>query len=381
MKQELNTNFKDYLEAKKKARKRGVLKRPQGKYLNPNCVMGYEWAKFIYLTGEGGVGKSYSILNWLLGRKYKKPDKVHLYIMRLSDTQVGEMLRDDAKTLIDPDLYRKYKKDLKPRGKTVYFGHYDERTTKSGKIQRRFIREGELCRVASLATCFNDKGQGIYDNQMDDSHEIYFYCDEVVRDEAGGEMNRFSIVENFTNQLESFGRTFHGTIKVFFMSNLVGSAEILAHWNFIPREPGIYPLKRKLAVVYNIKASEQFNEEERKTSIGYLFNKDSRRYANTIQSDGALVAPKAKVREAKENFVIAFDKNKNKWYTIKNGNIICKYNGENKTVFAMAEFIDQIYDKKVIDQLIGMYRARILLFDNVTTYVTFTDELSRLKKR
>lgn len=361
-------------------------KKAKGKYYNINSLMGNNWARFFYITGEGGVGKSYSSLNWLLNRKYKNPEHVHLYILRLSDQQVKKMLKGDARDLIDPDLYRKYKKDLKTNGNVVYYGHYEDtvhtnKKTGEERVTRKFIKEGELCRIESLATCFNSKGLGIYDNQMDpNKDEVWLFCDEAVRDEAGGEANRFSVVENFTNQMESFARSFPNA-KCIMCSNLVGTAEVLAHWNFIPRKPGRYKLKHKKVVIDCLEASDQFKKEERENSLSYLFNKNSTRFANSIDTAGALIAPKQLVREKKPLSILRFTKNQDTWFVLNDNCLITKYNRETCTmIYGMQKYIDSYYNADFVKSIESMYNNRTLLFDNVTTYVLFTDQMKLLKK-
>lgn len=341
--------------------------------------MGYDWAHFLYIGGTGGVGKSYQALLWILRRKYRNPEHVHLYIARLTDIQCKKLLCDNAKTLIDPDLYRKFGKELRTKGETVYFGVTEITTTKTGKVVTRFKREGELCRVINLSTCFNTKGNGIYDNALPQTDEIYVLFDEAVRDKEGGESNRFSIVSNFTNQLETLLRSFKGKWKVIFCANAVGSPEILAHWNFIPRNPGIYKLKNKETVIQIIEESEQFLEEERTNSASYKFNKSSNRFASTVNSEGALIATKQQVREKKPAYVLAFGENKEKWYTLNDNNLITKYNKEQKPVFAMRRFINQFFDAELIKTILDLYDKRVLIFDNCSTYIMFSDELERLK--
>lgn len=369
-------------------RKRGLLKKPRGKYININPLMGYDWAHYIYMGGTGGVGKSYSSLNWLLNRKYKNPEHVHLYIVRLTENQCKKLLCDNAKTLIDPDLYRKYGYDLRTRGETVYYGKIEEHTTKTGKTQIQFKRHGELCRVINCSTCFNTKGNGIYDNQMPETDEIYLLFDEAVRDKDGGEMDRFSIVDNFTNQLETLLRSFHGKWKVIFCANAVGNPEILAHWNFIPTKPGIYKIKdrpgkskRGGIVIQIYEESEAFRKEERETSASYMFNSQSNRFASAISSDGAVIAKKQEVKERKPEYILAFRKSKEKWFVVNSGNVVTRYNGEKKQIYAMQQFIDECFNKEIVAAVQDMFNYRQLKFDNCSTYVMFSAELERLKKR
>lgn len=370
------TNVRTLAELGRKMKKK---KEPRGKWYNINALMGYEWAHFLYIGGTGGVGKSYQSLHWILRRKYRNPEKVHIYIARMSDVQCKKLLCDNAKTLIDPDLYRKFGKELRTRGEIVYYGHTEGNPTNKGRENIKFIREGELCRVINLSTCFNTKGNGIYDNAMPHTDEIYILFDEAVRDKDGGEMNRFSIVENFTNQLETLLRSFKGKWKVIFCANAVGSPEILAHWNFIPRKPGIYKIKKAETVIQILAESEDFHEEERVKSASYKFNSSSNRFASTVNSEGAVIATKQQVRERRPSMILAFGKNKEKWYTLS-GNIVTKYNKESKKVFAMRRYIDEFYDIDVVRTIIELFEKRALLFDNCSTYLMFSDELERLKK-
>lgn len=238
------------------------------------------------------------------------PEHVHLYFMRLSDTQVKKILKGNAMDLLNAALRKKYKIDLKTCGDAVFYGYNEERTNKNGKTSVHFVKQGELCRIMSLATCFNNKGMETLSTDLPQDDEIWLFCDEIVRDEEGGEATRFDIVKNFTNQMETFCRGFKNSY-VLMCSNLVGDMDILAHWNFFPRRPGTYKLKRKKATIIAIQESKAFHEKVREGSLSYMFNSKSNRFSASIQSDGALIASSHQLRQTPPTTVIKFGKDAN----------------------------------------------------------------------
>lgn len=350
-------------------------KQPKSRWYNINSLFGNDWAIFYGLFGPGDTGKSYAVMKWMLNRKYKDPDNVKLYWTRLSEVQCRKMLQDNAKGLVDPDLYRKFGKELRTKGEVVYYGHEDIITTKTGKEQVKFIRENELMRVLPLSTFFNNKGQAIFDNEY--KGEYYIVLDEAVRD-SNGERNNFDIVEAFTNQLENLTRDTKCKVKVIFIGNNCGDSDILANFNFIPRVPGRYKLKSRKCIIDFIGKNEQYIKD-RSEAVASLFNKDSSRFADQFLVDETLIAHKSKVRESKPSYILCFGKQKKDWFTVYN-NIIRKYNNECKHIYAMKPYLDQQFNPDIFNTVVDIYNNRGFLYDNCSTYILFTSALSKVKK-
>lgn len=344
-------------------------------------LMGYDPKKyrFIQIVGSGGRGKSYSTQQYVFSRVFKNPEHVHVYWCRLSDRQKKLMLQDNASKLLDAGLYKRFGKDLKTNGDTVYFGHYDIIQTKSGKEQRRFVREGQLCMMIDLSCYFNSKGLGV-DNVFPETDEVYFVLDEAAKGET--EANRFSVVENLTQQLETYMRGSKCNWRCIMISNQTGDNEISAHFNFFAPKAGIYKCGRKHLLVECVGETEDFHKQVRENSAAYMFNKNSSRFASEIAIDATVIAPKKLVRHRAPEFIMCFNKGEDKWFTMNNNNLITKYNKECKPKYSMQKYVcNELYDQNLVKQMEDLFLNKGMLFADSSTFIQFRDCLSMIKKR
>ena len=352
-------------------------KKPEGRWYNGNSLLGNDWAIFYIILGAGATGKSYWCMKHVVNAKLKNPEGVKLFWTRLTETQCQKLLEDNASKLLDPDLYRKFGKELRRKGNVVKFGHTETRETKTGKIQKTYVTEGELCQVQPLSTFFNNKGEALFDNEF--QGDYYVVLDEMNREL--GEANRFDIVEAFANQLENFLRFSKCRVRVICIGNNMDEvSDILAAFNFIPRGFGRFKLKRRKCIIDVIEPSAAY-DEDRKQSAGYLLAPNARRFAKTSgEVDTTLVAPPHEVRISKPQTIICFSKAKDKWFVISDNNIITKYNGETKPAMAMRKFLGLTYHPEFVRNIEDRYNMQQFRFDNYTTYIMFTKAMSLLKR-
>lgn len=153
----------NYLKQANNIRK---VKTYKGDWYNINSLFGNDWAILYYLLGGRETGKSYSLMKWAVNRKFKKQEHMKFYWLRLTDSSADKLLNNNGKDLIDPDIKRKYNVDLIRKGDTLYTYKPEERTTKSGKVQIEKTDIKEFCRVLSLSTFYNNKGQALFDNEF-----------------------------------------------------------------------------------------------------------------------------------------------------------------------------------------------------------------------
>lgn len=354
-----------------------VHKRPQGRWYNGNSLLGNDWAIFYIILGAGATGKSYWAMKHVVNAKLKNPEGVKLFWTRLTETQCQKLLEDNASKLLDPDLYRKFGKELRRKGNSVRFGHTKVTETKTGKERKEFVIEGELAQVQPLSTFFNNKGEALFDNEFDG--EYYVILDEMNREQ--GEANRFDIVEAFANQLENFLRFSKCRIRVICIGNNMDEvSDILAAFNFIPRGFGRFKLKRRKCIIDVIEPSAAY-DEDREQSAGYLLAPNARRFAKTSgEVDATLVASTHDVRLAKPLNILAFSKSKDKWFVLNDNNIITKYNGETKPIMAMKRYIGMTYMSEYVLNIESRYNTQSFRYDNYTTYIMFTKAMVLLKK-
>ena len=79
--------------------------------------------------------------------------------------------------------------------------------------------------------------------------------------------------------------------------------------------------------------------------------------------------------------IIKFSKDQDQWYTIWDGNVICKYNNEKKkTSIAMRRYIDELFDTKLRDSVIERNDVRGWRFRDILTQQLFYKDLEIIKK-
>ena len=87
------------------------------------------------------------------------------------------------------------------------------------------------------------------------------------------------------------------------------------------------------------------------------------------------------MRLKEPEYVIKFTKDKNDWFTVWDGNIIKKYNGEKKNVIPMRPYLDAVYQPKLVNNIITLFDTRSFMFNNLITFKQFQGCLELLKPR
>ena len=136
-------------------------------------------------------------------------------------------------------------------------------------------------------------------------------------------------------------------------------------------------MKKKRAVIQNIEPSEAY-KERRKGTIADILLPTASTFTNKIETDNALVDKSPLV---KPSMVIKFFKDKKDWFTVWNNNIVCKYNGEKKTVIPMRPYLDEVYTAENVKSIIEQFDTRCFKFRNLITFKQFQNNLELLKPR
>jgi hypothetical protein len=360
------------------AKKTKKAKGDEGRWYNGNSLLGHDWAMFYMILGAGATGKSYWVMKHVAQAKFKNPKKHKVFWCRLTETQCAKMLEDNAAKMLDPDLYRKFGKELKRKGNVVKYGYTESKETKTGKIQKRFVTEGEFAQVQPLSTFFNNKGEALFDNEF--TGEYWIILDEMNRE--AGEANRFDVVEAFANQLENFTRQAKCKIRVICIgNNMEEVSDILAAFNFIPRGYGRFKLKRRKCIIDVIEPTAAY-EEDRAQSAGYILAPNAKRFAKTNgEIDNKLVATPHEVRAGKPQVILCFTKTPQKWFVLNDNNIISKWNKETKPQMAMARYIGMPYQPDYVLNIENRYNMQNFRYDNYSTYILFTKAMALNKKK
>lgn len=332
-------------------------------------ILGYHWAIFYFLLGGREVGKSYGVTHFFVHqwREYWRP----FYWLRLSDESCKKLLKNNAEKLVDPDIRRYYNLDLVTTGDAVY--EVTERDEK-GKIKEK----KQMARVLCLSTFYNDKGSGLFDKDfLNDPNMYYNIClDEMNREQ--NEKNTFDIVYAFTNQLENLVRSTKQRIRVICIGNTLEEAsDILCAFNFLPEQFGRYKLKKKRAVIEYIEPSKKYLER-RKGTIADILMPTASTFTNKIEVDNTLVS---KQRTTRPQMVIKFRKDRATWFTVWDGNIIGKYNGEQCHVVPMRPYLDELFNTEQRDNIILQFDSRSYMYKNLITFKQFQKQIQLLKPR
>ena len=357
------------------------MKKGGNEWYNLRPVLGCaNWAIFYILLGGREAGKSYSVTNFLVDQFVNKG--IPFVWMRLTDTQSRKLLTNNAEKLVDPDLKRKYNLNLRTIGTNVYNVTTDTKTIKhrDGTTEEKeiIIDKKLMARVLSLSTFYTDKGSIFDKDFLNDPNMRYNIAVDEFQQEKG-EKRTFDILYAFTNQLENLVRSTKDRIKVFLMGNTLEEAsDILCAFNFIPEQWGTYKIKKKRCVIQYIEPSEAYLKR-RKGTIADILMPEASTFTNKIETDKTLIT---KQRLKSPTAIIKFSKIKSDWYTVWDGNIVCKFNGEKgKRVIAMRPYLDEVYNQDWVNQTLLLFDTRCLQFRNLITFKRFQAELALLKPR
>lgn len=346
----------------------------ENEFYNLRPILGHaNWAMFYVLVGGRSAGKSYAVTNFFVDQWKNKG--IPFTWLRLTEAQARKLLQNGAEKLVDPDIRRKYNLDLVTSGNNVYEVTKRSEPDKNGKT--KILEKKLMARVYALSTFYKDKGS-LYDKDFlnDPKMRYNVAIDEFERDQ--NEKNSFDITYSLVNQLETLFRETKDRIKIFFMGNtLEDASDILCAFNFIPEQFGTFKLKKKRCVIQNIEPSDAY-KKRRAGTIADILMPQASTFTNKIDTDTTLITKK---RLIEPNYVIKFTKYKNEWFTVWDGNVIRKYNGEQKPVIAMRPYLDEVYNAQSQKNIITLFDTRSLLFTNLITFKEFQKQVELLKPR
>lgn len=352
----------------------------ENEWYNLRPILGNaNWALFYLLLGGREAGKSYSVTNFFVDQWKNKG--IPFTWIRLTEAASRKLLQNNAEKLVDPDLRRKYNLDLMTSGNNVYEVKRIEKEVvkKDGsvEIKKEIIEKKLMARVYALSTFYNDKGS-IFDKDFlnDPSMRYNIAIDEFQREK--GEKQTFDILYSLVNQLENLVRSTKERTKIFFLGNtLEDASDLLCAFNFIPEEFGIFKLKSKRAVIHNIEPTEAY-KTRRKGTIADILLPTASTFTNKRETDTTLITKK---RLVEPNYIIKFTKDRKDWFTVWDGNIIKKYNGEKKPIIAMRPYLDEVFNTDIQKNMITLFDTRSLLFTNLITFKQFQKQVELLKPR
>ena len=320
-------------------------------------LLGYQWAIFLLILGAREAGKSFAVMDFFLYEYFNK-GKEFVWI-RLTEASTSKLLKNNAFRFIDVPLMNKYgisSKDLTTKGTDVFY------------------KDKPMARILALSTFYSDKGVANFeDKEFEDMMFAYNICiDEFQRERS--EKNTFDICYAFVNQLENLVR--HKTnCRIFLIGNTVEEAsDILTMFNFIPEQFGRYKLKKKRAVIDYIPPSKKYLER-RKGSVASILAPDASTFTNEQKFDKRKIY---KGRVNKPDFIIQF---RNNMFTVWDGNIICKWNKENKPIISMVPLLinNSVFKSELRDEIILLDYEKKFMFKDLLTQKLFDKCIKEIK--
>lgn len=352
---------------------------PNSEWYSARTLWGNTWANWFILLGSRERGKSYDVMKFYIRQWFKTNGRNHFYWFRLSDTEQKSLLNNNAINLIDPDLHRRFFTsqgfELLTNANRVYVIKRD----KNGKIIRGSKKL--LCYVMCLGGAGNAKGNALFDKDWLKENPDCWYnicLDEFNRVE--GQRKTFDIVNNLKIQIENIIRSTSNRVRIVCIANNVGScSDLLAGFNFIPHEFGIFKLRKKGVLIHNIPNSEKYEARRSKSALNKAFPMElDSNYTNSQIMDRSLIIP-SKTRLKKPMMVIKFQKDPSKWYTLHEGGIIAPYNKEQCRVVAMRRYIDEAYNQQLMQMVVDSFNNRVYKYRNLMCFITFQNQLELLK--
>lgn len=341
-------------------------------------MLGYaNWALFYILLGGREAGKSYAVTDYFVNSFVN--NGIPFYWLRLTEKQANKLLQNNAEKLVDPDIRRRYGLDLVTSGNNVYSVKREPYCVhhKDGSVEwkSKIVDKKLMAKVYALSTFYGDKGS-IFDKDFlnDPKMQYHVAVDEFQREK--GEKNTFDILYALVNQLENLLRSTKERTKIFFMGNTLEEAsDVLCAFNFIPEEFGRYKLKKKRAVIEYIEPSDAYLKR-RKGTIADLLMPTASTFTNKIETDKTLID---KRRPKRVTRIVKFTKSKDTWFTVWDGGLIRKYNGETMMgVVAMRPYLDEVYNADLMKSVVTLFNSRSFTYANLITFKSFQKEMELL---
>lgn len=316
-------------------------------------MLSYSWAMFYILVGGRGRGKTFAVQDYLCG------SKTPFTWLRISPESQKKLLADDARDFIDPIIYRRYKLDLKVNG------NYVEN------------RGRPFARVDALQKMAKTKGVALFDS--DSNEPIRIVLDEFnLETGKGGEKRTQDVVYTFVNSLETLLRNRTRDVKIFLMANTLEEAsDILMAFDFLPEDYGLYKLKKRRAVIWNIKNSRKYEELHKESAAGLLSGNKYSTFTNALTVDytriwkGRLNKPTHKIIFSKETAFLVWD-----------NRVITEWRGETvspEKIYPMRPHLGEIFDKKMREVVTACFDQKQYMYRSLMVQKKFSHELERVR--
>ncbi len=324
------------------------------------ALLGHHDVNWYVLIGARMRGKTYSVQEYCLSCWFNPESPLYhvpFYWMRLNEIAIKNMLMNNAAKMFEPLLVRKFHlENIKVRGDSIFL---------NGLL---------LCRVYGLSTAYNNKGAAIFD--ADKFKGVNIIIDEIAYEK--NQPKRCDVSYNLKSQIENICRNRRDGVKIWLMLNNTEEApDVLTKlFGYIPIEFGIYKLKRKHCIIDYIPNTEGYNKM-RKEALANEIDQGTGNFTNKFVRDLELLT---KERLTKPVMVVKFSKDMGDWFTIWEGNIICKYNGEKKPSIAMKRYINDQFLPELRDNIIEQEDVRAFKYKDLLVQTLWRACMESIKK-
>ena len=329
----------------------------QKEWYTVRSLLGYSWAIFYLLVGGRQAGKSFAVMDFFLHEFFTKGKP--FFWLRLKESQTRKLLANNAFELFDMALLVKY--DIDPKDITV-------------KGTTVFYKKTVMAKVLALSTFYNDKGVALFEDKEIENEMFAYNCALDEFEVERSEKRTFDVAYAFVNQLENLFR--HKTnVRVFLIGNeLEDAADLLVLFNFLPEAWGRYKLKKKRAIIDYIPPSKNYINR-RKGAIATILMPNASTFTNKKIIDTSKIY---KGRLCKPDYIIEF---RNEKFTVWDGNIIKRFNKENKPVIPMVPLLgsNTVYKTELRDNIIALDYEKKFMFRDLLTQKLFDKCIKEVK--
>ena len=134
----------------------------------------------------------------------------------------------------------------------------------------------------------------------------------------------------------------------------------------------------KRAVIEYMEPTDSY-KAMRNGSAAEILAGNSSTFTNEVEIDSSLIARHKRL--IKPTAIIKFRKEKDKWFTVWDSNIIAPYNGQQAPTISMRPYLDELYIPDLQKSVITLFDTRSYLFKDLSTFKRFQKELRELKPR
>ena len=335
-----------------------LLKLDKNEYVGSiRSLLGYDWAMFYYLIGGRGRGKTFSVQEYFTAKAVN--DGIPFYWLRIYPKSIQKLTSNNCSKFIDPIISRKYKLDLKMQGNVCYNkGH-------------------QFCSFYALSEMAKNKGTALFDDDYDGP--IHIVLDEFnLETGRGGECVTQDLVYNFINTLETLIRTRKKNVKIFLMANqLEECSDILMALNFLPENYGIFKLKSKRSIVYNIKNSSAYLASRKGSASEILGGSTFSTFSNILNIKMDLLW-KGRLRRPTHRIIM----DKGISYIVYDNRVICEDKGQSIKDCAqlpMKPHLGYPFDKGYRQIVTDMFDKGEYMYRSVMLQKKFSHDLERVR--